>query len=92
MTMMPAEPAPVDETIGQRIRMARVNACMTQAQLGEHLGCSSQQIHKYERGSNRVSAGTLFLIAQALGQRVDWFFLDAAQTVSPQMNGPYSLN
>ena len=90
---MTRKPDPnVDFQIGQRIRSARFDASMTQSDLGQALGCSSQQIHKYERGSNRVSAGTLFLIAQALGQRVDWFFLDAAQTVSPQMNGPYSLN
>ena len=90
---MTRKPDPnVDFQIGQRSRSARIDASMTQSDLGQALGCSSQQIHKYERGSNRVSAGTLFLIAQALGQRVDWFFLDAAQTVSPQMNGPYSLN
>lgn len=90
---MTRKPDPnVDFQIGQRIRAARIDASMTQSDLGQALGCSSQQIHKYERGSNRVSAGTLFVIAQALGQRVDWFFLDAAQALSPQRSGPYSLN
>ena len=74
--MITDDSAPVDETIGQRIRMARVNASMTQSQLGDHLGCSSQQIHKYERGSNRVSAGTLFVIAQLLDYPVEWFFMN----------------
>lgn len=77
--MTSAEPAPVDTTIGQRIRSARVNASMTQSELGDHLGCSSQQIHKYERGSNRVSAGTLFVIAKVLEYPVDWFFMENAQ-------------
>ena len=83
--------APVDETIGQRIRTARVNASMTQVQLGEHLGCSSQQIHKYERGDNRVSAGTLFTIAQVLDYPVDWFFLDPQNPVGkdPLLSVPY---
>ena len=82
----------VDSQIGQRIRSARIDASMTQSDLGFALGCSSQQIHKYERGSNRVSAGTLFMIAQALGQRVDWFFIDADRTKSPQVNGSFSIN
>ena len=83
--------APVDETIGQRIRTARVNASMTQVQLGEHLGCSSQQIHKYERGDSRVSAGTLFTIAQVLDYPVDWFFLDPHKPISkdPLLSVPY---
>lgn len=66
----------MDFRIGQRIRRARIDASITQQQLGEILGRSSQQVHKYEQGTNRVSAGTLFAIAQALGHSVDWFFLD----------------
>ena len=68
---------PADYHIGKRIRDARVNASMTQSQLGDFLGCSSQQIHKYERGSNRVSAGTLFMISRILEYPVEWFFFDA---------------
>lgn len=68
---------PADDQIGKRIRDARVNASMTQSQLADFLGCSSQQVHKYERGSNRVSAGTLFVIARILEHPVEWFFLDA---------------
>lgn len=68
----------IDAQIGTRIRRARLEASFTQHQLGEILGRSSQQIHKYEQGSNRVSAGTLFLIAQTLNRSVDWFFTDAS--------------
>ena len=82
----------VDSQIGQRIKTARIDASMTQSDLGTALGCSSQQIHKYERGSNRVSAGTLFMIAQALGQRVDWFFADADRAMNPAVNGSFSIN
>nr|WP_070960288.1 helix-turn-helix transcriptional regulator [Hyphomonas sp. Mor2] len=68
----------MDVQIGQRIRRARLEAAVTQSELGQILGRSSQQIHKYEQGSNRVSAGTLFLIAHALDRSIDWFFSDAA--------------
>ncbi|MHA7899771.1 MAG: helix-turn-helix domain-containing protein [Henriciella sp.] len=67
---------PSDDQIGRRIREARMDAAMTQAQLASLLGCSSQQIHKYERGDNRVSAGTLFVISNALDRPIDWFFRD----------------
>ncbi len=90
---MTRKPDPtVDFQIGQRIRSARIEASMTQSDLGDALGCSSQQIHKYERGSNRVSAGTLFIIAEALGQRVEWFFLDAKRPNPPSTDSPYVLN
>lgn len=67
----------MDVQIGQRIRRARIDASITQHDLGKILGRSSQQVHKYEQGTNRVSAGTLFVIAQVLERSVDWFFLDA---------------
>jgi len=67
----------MDIQIGQRIRRARIDASVTQHELGQILGRSSQQVHKYEQGSNRVSAGTLYTIAQVLDRSVDWFFSDA---------------
>ena len=56
----------IDLQIGQRIKRARLEAAITQQELGKMLGRSSQQIHKYEQGSNRVSAGTLYTIARVL--------------------------
>ena len=76
----------MDFRIGQRIRRARIEASITQQQLGEILGRSSQQVHKYEQGTNRVSAGTLFAIAQALGHSVEWFFGDEKSPIEqPRM-------
>lgn len=72
----------MDFQIGQRIRRARLEASVTQHELGQILGRSSQQIHKYEQGSNRVSAGTLFMIAQTLNRSVDWFFRDASMDLA----------
>lgn len=73
--MSKTETDSIDARIGQRIRRARIDASITQQKLGEILGRSSQQIHKYEQGTNRVSAGTLYTIAEALGYSLDWFFL-----------------
>jgi transcriptional regulator with XRE-family HTH domain len=47
---------------------------MSQESLGERLGVSFQQVQKYERGSNRVSASRLFFLADALDVPVSYFF------------------
>lgn len=73
----------IDLQIGQRIRRARVEAAVTQHRLGEIIGLSSQQIHKYESGANRVSAGTLYVIAQTLGRSMEWFFRDLDDPAAP---------
>ena len=63
-----------DLAVAARIREFRVLAGLTQTELAEPLGLAFQQIQKYERGTNRVSAGRLVQIATALGQPVAAFF------------------
>ena len=60
-------PDPVDIHVGARIREERVTAGLTQAELGAAIGVTFQQVQKYERGANRVSASMLVRIASALG-------------------------
>ena len=47
---------------------------LTQQQLAELVGVTYQQMHKYERGINRVPAGRLFEIARVLAVPVDDFY------------------
>ena len=47
---------------------------LTQQQMAELIGVTYQQAHKYEKGINRIAAGRLFTIAQALGVEVGYFF------------------
>ena len=58
---------------------------MTQQQMAERVGVTYQQAHKYEKGTNRVSAGRLYAFAQALGVEVNFFFegMETGQTVEP---------
>jgi DNA-binding transcriptional regulator YiaG len=56
----------VDRYIGARMREQRLALNMSQTQLGELLGVSFQQIQKYERGVNRVSAARLYSICKVL--------------------------
>jgi transcriptional regulator with XRE-family HTH domain len=59
----PLTPTAVDAYIGARMRLARNTS---QAKLAEKLGVTFQQIQKYEKGANRVSAARLFDICEAL--------------------------
>jgi len=64
----------VDRYVGARLRERRFLLGLTQHQLAELIGVSYQQAHKYETGLNRVSAGRLYQIAQALDTDVGYFF------------------
>ncbi len=67
-------PNPVDRHVGSRIRMRRMLAGISQERLGDSLGVTFQQIQKYEKGSNRVSASRLQHIARMLDVPVSFFF------------------
>ena len=62
----PKSPGSVDEYIGARMREGRLALNMSQEGLSDVLGISFQQIQKYEKGANRVSAARLFEICEAL--------------------------
>ena len=63
-----------DIEMGKRIRLRRVEQKISQADLGEKLGVSFQQVQKYEKGVNRVGAARLQQIANALSVPVTFFF------------------
>lgn len=62
-----------DVAIGKRVRQRRLEQKISQAELGEHLGISFQQIQKYEKGVNRVGAGRLLQLSKALDCEVGFF-------------------
>ena len=70
------DPNYIDVHVGSRIRMRRQLVSMSQEKLGELLGITFQQVQKYEKGSNRISASRLFYAAKILGVPVQAFFED----------------
>ena len=70
----PKEPQAVDRHVAGRIRQKRIELGITQETLGKVLGVTFQQVQKYERGTNRVSAGHLFSLANLLDVEVSYFF------------------
>ena len=70
----PRFPNPVDLHVGARIRLRRRMQAVSQEKLADALGLTFQQVQKYERGANRVSASKLYEIAAALRSPVAYFF------------------
>ena len=70
----PEEFSRIDALVGARVRMLRERRKMSQTALGEAIGVSFQQVQKYERGANRISASALFHIARTLGVSPADFF------------------
>lgn len=77
--MLKKIPNPIDRHVGSRVRMRRMLAGVSQEKLGEALGLTFQQVQKYEKGANRISASRLQQIAKMLDVPVSYFF-DGAPT------------
>jgi transcriptional regulator with XRE-family HTH domain len=74
------DPNPIDVQVGARVRMRRTIVGLSQEKLGEHVGLTFQQIQKYEKGTNRISASRMQQIAEALGVPVSYFFEGTEQS------------
>ena len=64
----------IDKSIGQKIYSLRLAKGLSRQQLSKVIGVTHQQLQKYEKGSNRVSASKLALIAKALDLRIPYFY------------------
>jgi transcriptional regulator with XRE-family HTH domain len=79
-------PDPVDIIVGQNIRKLRAKRRISQLELGEALGLTFQQIQKYEKGTNRVSASKLHQIAMFLGVDISALFEGANAADRPGLS------
>ncbi len=80
-------PDPIDVHVGQRIRLRRNLVGMTQEQLASAVGVTFQQVQKYERGFNRVSASRLYDIGHVLSVPISFFFQDVSVQVAEERYG-----
>ena len=72
--MASEDPHPTDIHVGARVRYRRNELGISQLELATRLGLTFQQIQKYERGKNRISASKLHEISQVLGVELGYFF------------------
>jgi len=82
MPRSPKTPNEEDHRVGALIRSLRIKRNLSQTELGAAAGITFQQIQKYEKGTNRVSASRLKQIAEALGVPTSSFFEEGALTKS----------
>ncbi len=83
-------PSPVDVHVGARLRRRRTLLGMSQTKLGEAVGLTFQQVQKYERGANRISASRLYDLSGMLEVPIEYFFSDMPTAVaasSPTLKG-----
>lgn len=74
----------IDTFVAERVREYRKELSLAQAQLAERLGVTFQQIQKYEKGTNRISAGRLFQIAEILKVPIQELYPQAADAAAAQ--------
>jgi len=67
-------PNSIDKHVGSRVRMRRMMLDMSQSGLGDALGITFQQVQKYEKGTNRISASRLQQACHTLQVPIAFFF------------------
>jgi len=70
----PRSAGPIDRHIAKKIRARRLEIGKSQEQLASDCGVTFQQVQKYEKAINRVSASRLFQVARSLDTSVGAFF------------------
>jgi len=83
----------VDLHVASRLHERRVVLGISQPKLATALGLTFQQVHKYEHGKNRISAGRLYEFGKALGVPITFFFertADALIAVTPLTTGDHT--
>src|SRR4029079_12953668 len=79
---MPRNPTVVDQHVGARVRAARLEAGKSQTEVAESLGLTFKQVQKYEKVTNRISAGKLHELSRLFDTPVQFFFDGMAGAVS----------
>ena len=83
-------PNPIDVHVGNRIRLRRQLLGLSQEKLAKLLGLTFQQIQKYEKGMNRISASRMWDLAQVLNVKLNFFFEDMSEETIRQSPRQFS--
>jgi transcriptional regulator with XRE-family HTH domain len=81
----PRSASTLDCYIGTLVKTRREQLGISQLALAETLGLSFQQVQKYERGLNRISAGRLFELSKILQVDIQWFFQGMPREDQPEL-------
>lgn len=75
----------IDKHIGKKIYELRLARGMSRQDLGNQIDVTHQQCQKYEKGTNRVSAGRLAMISKVLSKPIEYFYEDVDQGTEPEI-------
>ena len=67
----------VEHYVGSRIRMCRFLLGLSHAELGKRMGVDVEQVKKYEQGTSKIYAGSLYRLGQCLNVPISYFFENA---------------
>ncbi len=77
-------------TVGEKIRSSRIDAGLTQKELGDKMGVDSATVGKYERGILNPKKETIQKFATALG--VDYYTLDSESFATDKLSPIFILD
>jgi len=80
-------PNPIDVQVGSRVRLRRNMLGLSQEKLGQMIGLTFQQVQKYERGANRISASRLYELSRVLDVPILFFFDNIDPVRAPAIPG-----
>ncbi|MEA2953259.1 MAG: hypothetical protein QOF19_3235 [Alphaproteobacteria bacterium] len=83
---------PRDAEIGKRVRALRLHRGLSQTELGNELEITFQQVQKYEKGTNRISAGRLQKIGEVLNVPITFFFKGEEEEGKKSNTNPVDVN
>jgi len=78
-------PDPVDLHVGARVKLRRLLLGLSQSQLGDAIGMTFQQVQKYEKGENRISASMLHRISHVLHIPISFFLTPCPSLYRPPL-------
>jgi transcriptional regulator with XRE-family HTH domain len=83
------KPSEMDQYIGGRLRLWRRTMDVDASGLAARVGITYQQLQKYEKGVNRISATRLFALSQELDVPINYFYQDAAPPQPETVGAPF---
>src|SRR5437867_2548973 len=81
----------IDAVVGHNICILRMTRDMSQQELADKIGVSFQQLQKYEKGANRISAGRLWRLANAFNVPIQSFYESLPAQTGRRPSSPLSL-
>ncbi|MDD3443810.1 MAG: helix-turn-helix transcriptional regulator [Zavarzinia sp.] len=88
---MPSKANPIDVHVGARVKLRRQLLGFSQTELGNALDLTFQQVQKYEKGTNRISASKLHKMAEVLDVPISFFFDGVEGTKADTDSGDLDL-